>query len=117
MTRKPLGGLAIIADVTDAIDDAVLDPKILLFYAAPNPVSQATPFRVFWTTTNVGHVRILGPDGFDSGILVSNDGGYYDKTNGISGDATFTLIALDLGGNPIRVNSLQLSSNLRVLTL
>lgn len=117
MAKKVLGGFAIVASVEDIPDVSTTDPSILLFYATPNPVVVNRPFRLFWTTVNVGNVRVIGPYGFDSGIISAAASGYLDIPNGISEDTTYTLIALDINGGPITINNAQVANNLRVSTV
>jgi hypothetical protein len=117
MAKKQLGGFAVVASVEDVPDTSTTDPTILLFYATPNPVVVNRPFRLFWTTVNVGNVRIIGPYGFDSGIISSAASGYLDIPSGINEDTTYTLVALDNNGGPILANNAQVANNLRVSTV
>ena len=117
MAKKQLGGFAIVADVSDIQDAASTDPTILLFYATPNPVVVNHPFRLFWTTANVGNVWVTGPEGFDSGIISAAASGYLDIPGGIAVDSTFTLHALDVNGGPIVIRNAQVANNLRVSTV
>ena len=114
MAKLSLGGFALIAEVLDTPDDAVNDPKILLFYAAPNPVTPGVAFNFYWTTENVGNVQILGPSGFDTGIIPSDGGGAFTKNDGIASDSVFTAVALDGNGDPIMLLGAPVAQNLRV---
>ena len=115
MAEKQLGGFALIAEVVNTTEDGASDPRILLFYAAPNPVPAGVPFKLYWTTSDVDQVRIFGPRGFDSGILTASVDGFFTKDGGISSDSIFTLTALDANGDPLLMNGLQVANNIRVV--
>ena len=114
MAKKILGGFALIASVDESTDPTASSPAILLFYAVPNPVVVNRTFKFFWTTVSVESIRIVGPNGYDSGILSASAEGALDFLGGVGEDSTFVLAALDANGAPVMVNSLPVTSNLRV---
>lgn len=114
MAKIKLGGFALIATVLDTPDDAAMDPKIPLFYAAPNPVIPGVSFCFYWTTENVPKVQIQGPSGFDTGVLPSDGGGAYVKADGITADSVFTITGLDEAGSPLALSGSPVAQNLRV---
>lgn len=114
MAKAKMGGFALIATVLDTPDDAVMDPKIPLFYAAPNPVIPGVAFSFYWTTENVPKVQVQGPSGFDTGILTSDGGGAYVKVDGITADSIFTITGLDEAGMALMLQGSPVAQNLRV---
>ncbi len=116
MSKIYIGGFALRASLSTSTDDSSSNPTISAFYAVPNPVSANTQVTFLWETVACPKVRITGPNGYDSGLMLSGGSSGITIPSGFSllGSGIYTIKAYDATGAPLMLGPSQIAATLNL---